>query len=55
MDDKIEDLPEGFCYATSEDLALELGKTKEEAKAMDTRLERLAGNNLRLAPPPKGI
>lgn len=47
IEDK-EDLPEGFSYATTEELALALGKSPDEAKAMQTRLERLAGNDLHI-------
>jgi hypothetical protein len=41
---KLEELPEEFTYATSEELAKALGSTDEEAKQIDIRLERLAGN-----------
>jgi hypothetical protein len=39
-----EDLPEGFCYATTEELSLTLGKSPEEAKAIENRVEYLTGN-----------
>jgi len=40
----LPELPEGFCYATTEELALEMGSTPEEARAIDTRLKRICGN-----------
>ena len=46
-----DDLPEGFCYATTEELALELGSSPEKAKAVQTRIERLTGNYLKIVKP----
>lgn len=37
-----------FIYVTTEDLAIELGSDKDEAIAINARVERLSGNNLEL-------
>ncbi len=42
-----EELPEGFKYATTEELALEMGAEPEEAKAIENQLERICGNTLK--------
>ena len=39
-----DDEPEGLCYATTEELSLALGKTGEEAKAIQNRVESLTGS-----------
>ena len=44
MNEELPELPEGFSYATTEELALALGSTDSEAKAIQARIERLSGN-----------
>ena len=48
MDNDSEVLPDGFSYATTGELALELGSQPDEAKAVETRIEPLTGNTPRL-------
>jgi len=51
MNDIMRELPDGFKHATTGELAEELGSSKDEAKAIETRIERITGNDLRPLPP----
>ena len=54
VDNLFSEKPNDHDGATTQDLAMELGATPEEAKAIETRIERIAGNNLKSTPKAEG-